>query len=340
MTAPTPTRSAAIDSVRIIGIIAVIVGHTWETEMFQRLIYSWQVPIFFVLTGYFWTAIRPMRVEVHKRSLTLLRPYVFWLVAIATLVVAKAIAQGDTNGLASQLGKMLIGGSYAVRPFTAFWFATGLFFGAVGLRAMQRLPYWAQWSAALIMLAIAYIAPALVKGIPLAAGTGLACVVFVIAGTLFRRIHGHIPAAPVLGALAVGAGLLLAGFGITEFMSLKNAYFGTPVASVLVAVAISIGLILVAEWVIPKLGASTNDAITTVAACGLMVVLTHPVVLWVLSTPPSGSWLAFVLAVALPWATALVLLRTPLSPWALGVPQRGRLSSASSLGRHTRQSAN
>ncbi|OZD78712.1 hypothetical protein CH260_02590 [Rhodococcus sp. 05-2256-B2] len=320
----TNNRSAAIDAVRIIGIVAVIVGHVWETEMFQRLIYSWQVPVFFVLTGYFWTARRSVSEEVRKRSLTLLRPYLFWLTTIGLLFLARSVSESGTSRLASDVFQIVLGGSYAVRPFTAFWFATALFFGAVGLRCMQRLPMWGQWSAATVILAAAYLAPAFFKGIPLAAGTGLACVVFVLAGVAFRAVRNRIRAGAIVGVAMIAVGLLLSGFGMTASLSLKNAQFGTPVASVLIAVAVSVGMVLVAEATIPLLSDRAQSAITTVAVCGLMVVLTHPVILWVLSTPPTGSWTAFALSVTVPWLTGLILLFTPLSPWALGVARRER----------------
>ncbi|MFE5702453.1 acyltransferase family protein [Rhodococcus koreensis] len=315
-------RSAAVDAVRIVGVVAVVVGHTWEAEMFQRLIYSWQVPVFFVLTGYFWTAQRPLGMEVRKRSLTLLRPYAFWLGVVGALFLGRSVLESGMSRLPSDVWHMVLGGSYAVRPFTAFWFATALFFGVLALRSLQRFPMWVQWSVAGVALAVAYVIPGFVNSIPLSAGTGVACLVFMVAGVAFRSVRDRIPSTPALGAVFVTAGLTLAGLDVTDSLSLKNANFGTVIASPLVAISISVGLVLVAEWAVPMLSDRVQDVITTVALGGWMVVLTHPVILWALSTPPTGSWVACALCIAVPWIAAMVLLRTPLAPLALGVPTR------------------
>ena len=91
-------------------------------------------------------------------------------------------------------------------------------------------------------------------------------------------------------------------------------------ASVLVATAIGAGPSLYCRVGKPKLSPTANARITTAAVCGLTVVLTHPMIPWALSTHP-GFWVAFILALILPWATALVLLRSPLLPLAVAVRQ-------------------
>ena len=33
----------------------MIVGHVWGTSLVHRIIYPWHVPLFYVLSGYFWS---------------------------------------------------------------------------------------------------------------------------------------------------------------------------------------------------------------------------------------------------------------------------------------------
>jgi hypothetical protein len=48
----------------------------------------------------------------------------------------------------------------------------------------------------------------------------------------------------------------------------------------------------------------------------------HPVVLWALRNESEhGSWVIYLTALLVPWAIALGIRHTPLSPWLLGVPQ-------------------
>lgn len=51
-----------------------------------------------------------------------------------------------------------------------------------------------------------------------------------------------------------------------------------------------------------------------------MVVLTHPLVLWLMLTfaPPIPSWLLFAICTVVPWAAALAALRSPASNWLTG----------------------
>ncbi|GGF12847.1 hypothetical protein GCM10011399_03470 [Subtercola lobariae] len=109
---------------------------------------------------------------------------------------------------------------------------------------------------------------------------------------------------------------------------MKQANFGTPILSVLVAVAISVALVLLGETWVPKLGSRASRVIISLAGVGMMVVQTHAVVLWVLGTPPSGSAIALILALVVPWTVALIVVRTPLAPWLVGTAsKRKRLAS-------------
>ena len=62
--------------------------------------------------------------------------------------------------------------------------------------------------------------------------------------------------------------------------------------------------------------------ISQLALCGFTVVLTHAAVLFVLREAGAAPWEAFVVALIVPWAVALLLLRTPLSPVLCGVPRQ------------------
>ncbi|VTS35178.1 Uncharacterised protein [Gordonia terrae] len=104
-------------------------------------------------------------------------------------------------------------------------------------------------------------------------------------------------------------------------MDMKQADFGTPALSVIVAAAISGGLILVAESTVHWTG-QKSDWTTRLAAAGFMVVLTHAAVLWLLRTPSTGSWADFGAALLLPWTAALTLALTAMSPYLLGVKRR------------------
>jgi acyltransferase len=324
---PASTRSASIDALRVLGTIAIVAGHTWDVPFVRAGIYSWHVPLFFFLTGYLWRArIRTPGAEAKNRARTLLVPYVAWLVLITVLALA-IWAQPQGLNLTS-LQPILLGGHYVGKPFSAFWFVTALFVVAVALRILERGPRWLPWGSALILLGIAYSSHGALAAIPEAIGTGLACLVFVLAGTLVRRFRDRITRPVVTSLLLLAISATLVATGLSSLVDLKGADFGTPIVSVAVALAISVALLLLAEVVIPRLPRLLQTGFTQLAQVSLMVILTHSAVLWLMRTPPLGSTappfgltVSFLVALVVPWMAALVIARTPLSPFLIGLPR-------------------
>ncbi|WP_172894465.1 acyltransferase family protein [Micromonospora purpureochromogenes] len=308
------TRSAGIDILRVVGIAAVVVGHVWSDSVTRAAVYTWHVPLFFLLTGYFWTPGRPLGGELRKRWRSLGLPYVTWFVLLfATLAAAEAATGQVADGA---FRDALYGGSAAVRPFSAFWFVSVLFLIAVAYRGLERFPAVVTWAVALVGLVVAYLAPGFVTAAPLGLFLVPACLVFVLSGRLLRQLRPQLPTAAAAAMLAVG--VLLVVTGLSTPLDVKAGDFGVPGLGVLTAVLISGGLVCLAEELDSRVGPGSARTIGRLSACGIAVVLSHAGVLWVLHTPPDGGFLDLAAALVLPWAFALVALRTAASPYLLG----------------------
>ncbi len=66
------SRRRGLDLLRFIGIAAVVAGHVRGTSGAASLtvmvtIYSWHVPLFFVLSGYLFHTGRPLLIELRTR---------------------------------------------------------------------------------------------------------------------------------------------------------------------------------------------------------------------------------------------------------------------------------
>ncbi|WP_150307022.1 acyltransferase family protein [Planctomonas psychrotolerans] len=315
------SRSAAIDAVRVLGLTAVVAGHAFADPVVRSALYPWHVPVFFFLTGYLWTSGRDLGTEIRKRSATLLRPYLAWLLlgGLLVLVVRLLTGRGVDPGM---VGAMLLGGTHIDSPLYTFWFVTALLFAALLYRLLERLPIWARLAVPGAALAVTYAVPHVVAGIPLSVGVAVPSVLFLLAGTVARRYRPRIrhPLGSGLAAVAVAA--LAVSTGASRPVDIKQGDFGTPVLSVAVAVLASFGIVLIAEVVIPRLGNRIGAVVVALAAGGLLVMLVHPVVLWALGNDAdAGSWPLFLSALAAPWALAVALRHTALSPWVLGVPR-------------------
>lgn len=314
-TTTTNTRSAGIDLLRVAGIAAVVIGHVWGDSITRAAIYTWHVPLFFVLTGYFWKPGRTLRAELQQRWRTLGVPYLVWfLILFAGLVAADALVRDVAP---DALRHAAYGGSFAVRPFSAFWFVSVLFLLAIAYRWLERFPAAVTCAVALVGLAGAHLVPEVVRSGPLGLFLVPACLIFVLGGRLLRRFRPRMSA--VLGTVMVALGATLVVTGLGTPLDMKASDFGVPGLSVLTAVLISGGLIILAEKLDPYLSGRTAYLVSRLSACGIAVVLSHAAVLWVLGTRPDGGLLDLSAALVLPWAFTFLMLGTRLGPYLTGV---------------------
>jgi fucose 4-O-acetylase-like acetyltransferase len=328
-TATASYRATAVDAVRVVGIVAVIAGHDWDNTFVQRLVYPWHVPIFFFLTGYLWRSDRSVTAEIRNRGRTLLIPYVAWLAVIAIAYVGVLAMTSPALPL-SEVVKAVYGGSMVNRPFSAFWFVTALFFATLMVRMMEKWGHGAAWWVAGVGLLACALGGDKVARAPLAIGVAVPCMIFILAGNWLRERRARITRPMTIGLSLVAVSFTLVFTGISAPLKLKYGDFGLPIVGVAVAIMISAGLLLVFEATFRSLRGAPAIAMTRLAQAGLVVVLSHAVVLWRLNTPPSGSFGAFVLCLVCSWTLGLILIHTPLSPILAGQP-RGKRAQSSPL---------
>lgn len=320
-------RSAAIDTVRVLGLAAVVTGHAFAEPAVRATLYPWHVPVFFFLTGYLWSAGRGLGDEVRKRARTLLAPYLAWLL-LAGLFTTALRAEAGQPPSPAVLGEMLLGGTYVESPLYTFWFATALIFAALLYRALERLPGWVPWAVAAAGLAAVHAAPRVVADVPLSLGVAVPSLLFLLLGTVAKRLRPRIGRPLIVGLALLAVGAILVATGASGPVDVKQGDFGTVLLSPVVAAVLSFGLVLVAEVVVPALGERFGRAMVLLASGGLLVMFVHPVVLWALrNDSANGSWVIYLTALVVPWAIAVGLRHTPLSPWLLGVP-RARAAAA------------
>jgi fucose 4-O-acetylase-like acetyltransferase len=133
MSAPTFPRVAKIDYARGIGILLVVFGHTWTglagasilpptwpQEFVRSVIYSFHMPLFFVISGVF---VRRSLGKgpvafVRARMARLVYPYVVWSFLQARV---NQWLMSQTNSAPTCLGIGLL-----VTPYKQFWFLYAL----------------------------------------------------------------------------------------------------------------------------------------------------------------------------------------------------------------------
>lgn len=328
LTAPTTRhRSVAIDAVRVLGITAVVIGHSWDHTWLNLSTYTWHVPLFFFLSGYLWNPRRRGKDELRSRWRSLGVPYLAWFAVIAVIFGIVDIFRGNAVGL-DVISGLLYGGYFAVSPYTTFWFVSALFFTVLWTRLL--------WNAGRVWLACGIIG-GLIAGptlgwvlarTPLSIGTALACLPLVAAGMLARSLHHRIHRPLLLGAglLLVSATLIVTR--VSRSIDIRSGDYGTPVLSLLVASMICFGLLLVAEVALATASERAGRLISVLAQAGLVTVLLHPLMMWIVYSPEmTGIDFAFILVV--PWLIGLAVLRVrAVAAPLLGVHRAARAASA------------
>ncbi len=314
------TRDASLDAVRIMGILAVVAGHTLTSKAVWLATYTWHVPLFFVLSGYLWTGGRSVRAEILRRIDTLMKPYVFWLGTLYLLYVFELFAFDEPNK--GQILGPLYGGRYTPPPFTTFYFVSVLFAVTILWRLLEASPLTVRAIAIGVALGSSLLLGPELSRTPLAFGSAVPALMFVAAGQALRRVKFRTRTTQVGVAISMLAGsAALVVSGGSRPLDIKAGDWGTPVLSVVVAIAISWALILIAHAIVPTFRRA-SDAITTIALAGLVVVLFHPAIIWVTGPTDLPEIVTFALALVVPGTVGLIAMRSRLSPWASGIQRR------------------
>ena len=313
------SRSVGVDALRVLGVTAVVYTHVFGADPLRDVLFAWHVPLFFVLTGYLWTPGRSLVGEVRRRASSLLLPYLVWLVIVMSPLVGDLLLHGQGS---FPLESAVRGGTALGGQFAAFWFVTALFVAAVLARLLEGLPLWLQWCVPVAALVALWAFRFPLQDVPLSAGTAVACLAFVLSGRLLARYRHRIPHPTAMGAVMVAIGLAAVATRLVPPVDLKKADTGLPVVTLVVSLAICVGLVLVAERLFADADGRFGRALSRLAVPSLMVVLTHAVVIqaWrVAGAEPSA--LVFVTALAVPWALALAVHLTPASRLFTGAPR-------------------
>lgn len=305
-------RAAALDAVRVIGIVAIVAGHTWDSDGLHRVIGFWQVPVFFILSGYLWTGRRSIATDVRHRATSLARPYAIWLGIFGLPLLAWTAYTAPERAM--RLADRLLTAPQIGRPFSAFWFVSVLFVAGFAMRLCQRLPRVVWWPMLLIGAAATTAWGPMLARTSYSVGMVPVAVLFMQAGRELKMVRARL--APLVGPI-----FLIVGVGLTSVsgrFDMKYGELGAPVFGLAAALLLGVGGILIAELLVPHLPHRVQEAATALSRAGLLVILTHAAVLYVaqgLASLPNAVCLA--LAVLLPWTFGLLAVRQRWS-WLTG----------------------
>ena len=247
-----------IDTLKGIGIVLVVIGHSTSGTIYD-LIYLFHMPLFFIIAGMVFRP-TPMAAYILRRARTLLVPYAVFLVALSLLEAlldvrsGKALPQIATD-LAASFPQDLYGGRALTGDFGAFWFVPTLFLALCAynlLRNWLGQPDSPRMTAAMLAIFLAAY-PLGPLNTPWNLSVDAMALVFIWVGDLWSTFfqlrpddrpeyphpNGTVFRPEVPAILAVAISTAAAGLLLAEPFDMKFGNYGTPLLSVLNAVAIT-----------------------------------------------------------------------------------------------------
>lgn len=313
-------RLPSVDVLRLLTVSLIVYRHTFGSS--DILLASVGVPFFFFLTGWLWRpGRRTVKEEISHRWRTLGIPYLSWLLLLYPIYLAAFYIQGELT--LQRTVAPLLGGSYVGAAYTTFWFISALLLVGIMMRLLDRLSETALIVLGLGLLAIGGLFGEQLAEVPLGIGVAVPSLGFAIIGRLAGQWSCE--KSGKFTALLLLIPAILLAFFFFEPLNIKYGDFGTPMISGALTSLITWGVLVTLDSLFRLIpfSARMSTWLGPLTSVAIVVVLTHPVVLWAMaffqhnSTPP--VWV-YLMALILPWIMALAIKQTRLSPYLIGQP--------------------
>ncbi len=282
-----------VDALKGIGIIAVVAGHTWWRGTLHDLLYSFHMPLFFMLSGAVSRYV-PLRQLLPRLLRTLGLPFLSFSIL---LLGADFLIEGLRGirpifpTVEAGLLNILFSTETLRGPFAILWFAPCLFFARLAWNALLAQHWDVRAPSMLVAMGvIALIAEAAdLWGVssPLGLLPVPIAVVLLWAGACWKEWQSGMLMKAVLLALALVT-LLWA-----PPVNLRSGALGWPVVSVAGAIAIVYWLGLLARQLPERLVL----ALSWIGRRSLVIMFAHTAILHYL-TPYLPDGMRFILALA------------------------------------------
>ncbi len=288
-------RVAFIDTARGIAMLCIIFGHL-GIDPINRVVYTFHVPLFFLITGYFVSTKPSVGDFTKKRARTLLMPYFLTggVIVVGWVLLAALVDgfQGMGPAILRWSLALLYGAGVdglvvpeTVRSIGLLWFLWASFWGSVGLRLLLQLKH--EWLRALIVavLFLGGVLTAPLFFLPLDIQSGCAALGYMYLGYLARTYV--VPKLQTLPRWAKGTGFSLAAAWWLAYISLGDTVvFAAAVPgrywwSIFGILAGCITVLLL-SWALTKRFPRLAEYVQYIGYYSLIVMCIHAVELWFL----------------------------------------------------------
>ncbi|WP_420144882.1 acyltransferase family protein [Sphingobium sp.] len=295
-----------VDVARGLGIIAVVVGHVWTRGPVRDAMYSFHMPLFFLLSG---LLSRPQAVGPFTRRQIFgqMRPYAIFLIALILIdQVVEPLKGGRPifHQWPEDMVLILLGGFWLRGPYTIFWFVPCLMLARIIFNLL--LVRWPdvmdrRWMVALLpVLLLAYALGRWTQASPLGLLTVPMALILLWVGAAWPRVRWR------NGMIAPLALLALAGLGgFVPTLNMKAGDYGWPLLSIGAAVATSFLLFRLSALIVPYAA-----PVAALGRASLVIMYVHVAIIHY-GSPYLGRFWLLALALLVPWALHALIRRSP-----------------------------
>lgn len=191
----TESRLKHVDVARGIAIISIIIGHMGIREV-ERFVFTFHVPIFFLISGYFISERSKFSEFVQRKAKTLLLPYYLTCLVFILLAALEGYLDGGTRGLLLKIAAFTNATIYGagnahtepilISGISAIWFLWAAFWGNILLKISLRL----KEKERILLIGLLFLLGICTKDIlwlPLSIQPGCCATLFMYVGYLYRR---------------------------------------------------------------------------------------------------------------------------------------------------------
>jgi len=168
-------RYGDVDLFRAFGILLMIMGHVWFGDRFDLWIHAFHMPMWFIISGYFFNSNKDPKEYVTKKIRVLIVPYIVFSVGYELIwTLAKH----------NQWMGVLFPNTIEVPLNGALWFLPAMFFADI--IAFFVLRYIRGWTGYVILAVVSMIGGMHFAVLPLSIDSALTSVGFILIGYLIK----------------------------------------------------------------------------------------------------------------------------------------------------------
>ena len=250
-------RIAYFDIAKGIAIITVIVGHLGGLpDLIHRIIFSFHMPLFFLISGYF---MKKMNEDafLQKKTRDILFPYIITSAAIIVLVIIKGICLGESfTEIITQCTKWIWAAFYGsgnnytepiyIKQIGAIWFLLALFFATLIVNWVLK---YKNSTLIIISIVLAGYYSSKIFWLPFSIQAGMVASGFVYIGFIARQYNvlNRIQTTPSITAMCLSIWLIGIACGCGKLYMVRNTY-NLGIWEVVVSISAAVVILAIAHF--------------------------------------------------------------------------------------------